>query len=431
MSKFALELFKQDEMKKIFRTLCVLFGVAFALTSCLGDDEQQVTTYSDMTITQFTLGTLNRYTKTVSSKTGNDTIIKSTLSGTSYPMTIDQLGRRIYNQTPLPVGTDVKHVICSTISTMNSGVVAVKSMTSDSLKWFSTTDSIDFSQPRHFLVYANDGTGPRDYTVTLNVSETEGTSFGWTRVATLNITTEEFDASTLVAFGDTVYVRPQGIVVRDDVAYRLNEGGLVEHSTDLVNWMAPASTEQPHLTRLIGAGTKELFALGEDGRLKASTDADGMEWYDETLDSDAALLPLDNIAMTSFPYAPIDNTDYVLMVGNSQQDAEATVVWRKISQYGGDNVEGKWVYMPVDDGNPYALPRQDGLSLACFKDDVLAVGSNMTVYQSADQGITWLADNDYAFPQTINGTKVRMVADKTGRVWVLTNTGELWLGRNI
>lgn len=411
--------------------LCVLFGVSFVLTSCLGDDDDELVTYSDTAITQFTLGTLNRYTKTVSSTTGNDTIIKSTLTGTNYPMTIDQLGCRIYNQTPLPVGTDVAHVICSTVSTLNSGVVAIKSMTSDSLRFYSSTDSIDFSQPRHFLVYANDGTGPRDYTVTLNVSQTDGTTFGWTKTGTLNITTADYAESSLVAFGDTVRIAKQGTVVREGIAYRLNAAGFVEHSEDLENWTAADGASAPQLTKLIGAGTKELFALGQDGRLKVSTDADGAEWTDEALDSDASLLPAENIAVVSQPYAPIDDTDYVLMVGNSQQDAASTVVWRKISQYGGATVKGTWTYMPVDDGNPFALPRQDNLSLACFEDGVLAVGADKVVYRSVDQGITWQQDSTYALPESMGGTAVLMTADSNGVIWILTDTGELWQGRNI
>ena len=98
-------------MKKILMTLCVLLGASTMLTGCLGSDsDTQVTSYSDMAITSITLGTLNRYTLSTSSTTGNDTIIKSTFSGSSYPVLIDQLDYRIYNKTELPVGTDLEHV---------------------------------------------------------------------------------------------------------------------------------------------------------------------------------------------------------------------------------------------------------------------------------------------------------------------------------
>ncbi|MDE6807055.1 MAG: hypothetical protein K2I98_01155, partial [Prevotella sp.] len=153
-------------MNKIFITLCVLLGASMMLTGCLkSDNDMTVTTYGDMAITSITLGTMNRYTQTISPTTGNDTIIKSTYTGSGYPLSIDQLGRRIYNETELPVGTDLKHVVVS-LSTLNGGIVAIKSLTSDSLTWYSSNDSIDFSQPRIFRVFAIDGSGSRDYTVT-------------------------------------------------------------------------------------------------------------------------------------------------------------------------------------------------------------------------------------------------------------------------
>ena len=65
-------------MKKLFKPLCVMLGALVTMTSCLGNGDDDTTVYSDMAITAFTLGTLNRYTHSTSSDTGNDTIIKST-----------------------------------------------------------------------------------------------------------------------------------------------------------------------------------------------------------------------------------------------------------------------------------------------------------------------------------------------------------------
>ena len=78
-----------------------------------------------MAITSFTLGSLNRYTYSTSSTTGNDTVIKTKLTGSAYPMTIDQMNCLIYNHDPLPIGTDTAHVVC-TVTTKNNGVVTIK-----------------------------------------------------------------------------------------------------------------------------------------------------------------------------------------------------------------------------------------------------------------------------------------------------------------
>lgn len=438
-------MFKQDKMKKIFRTLCVLCVTSFALTSCLGDDDNSNTeTYGDVAVTQFTLGTLNRYTSSVSSKTGNDTIIKSTLTGTNYPMTIDQLGCQIYNQKVLPVGTDVKHVPLSSVTAKNSGIVVIKSMTSDSLKTFSTKDSIDFSSPRTLRVYSTNGQSYRDYTVTLNVSETEGSTFEWTKVAD-NIPVDNFTDKYLVAYQDSVLLVDKAIIPINNVYggpnfMRLGAEGYVERTygyndpTVEDNWFAVIhdSGVKPNLKRLIGGSTEhEIFAIGNDNRLKVSLDGIGLKWYDESLDDAETLLPVENIACVSWPYAAADDTDYILMAGNSQTDDQATVVWRKISQYANQTVWqnwGQWVYMPVDDNNTFVLERQENLSMVYYEGSVLAVGSLLKIYESRDQGITWYTDNDYTLPENLEGTQLSMAVANDGRLWLVTDSGQLWMG---
>ena len=155
-------------MNKIRSTIGVLLTVVLCMTSCLGDDNDEVVAYSDVAITQVTLGTLNRYTHTTSSSTGNDTVVKSTLTGSSYPMTIDHLSGKIYNQDSLPVGTDVAHVLL-TVSAKNGGYVFLKSLTSDTLQRVSSTDSLDFTQPRTLVAYSSDATWCREYQMTLKL----------------------------------------------------------------------------------------------------------------------------------------------------------------------------------------------------------------------------------------------------------------------
>ena len=146
-------------MKRIFKLLSMMLAVSTALSSCLGDDEETfITTYRDMMIETFTLGTLNRY-QTYTSSTGSDSVVKTMFSGSQYPMTIDHVNRIIYNQDSLPMGTDTRHVIC-TITAKNNGVVYLKLLDRDSLYYHNSTDSVDFSVERIFRVYAIDGYRP-------------------------------------------------------------------------------------------------------------------------------------------------------------------------------------------------------------------------------------------------------------------------------
>ena len=118
-------------MKRKLLPFIVLFSAIFLFDSCLNDNDNGVVYYNDTAITAFTPGTLNQYlhTKTAS---GKDSVYKKTLTGSKFPFYIDQMKNEIYNPDSLPYGTDAKHVIC-TITSKNSGVIALKSMTSDSM----------------------------------------------------------------------------------------------------------------------------------------------------------------------------------------------------------------------------------------------------------------------------------------------------------
>lgn len=443
--------------------LSLLMGLCLMLTACLGDnDDTQVTTYGDMAITAFTLGTIPRYT-TGSTSEGNDTTIRTTITGSAYPMTIDQLGHRIYNQNPLPVGTDIRHVVC-TITAKNGGSVALQSMTSDSLSWFSNTDSIDFSVPRTFRVYAINGEGYRDYTVTVNVSETTGTTFGWKRVATgvVGVPQEQCAGVRLLSVADRLVMMPlttdselasagntwrvmvssdgqqwqrlwdcpdaqwQGAVAMGNDLY-MKAGDQLMMTGGNAGWDNAPATVATGLPagQLVGAGTRELFILDDEGRLTRSIDG-GLTWTDERLDDDAALLPAGNVASVTWPYAPADNTDYVLMVGNSRQQGDKMSVWRKLSYQG---EQGQWVYMPADDSNYYTLPRMDNLSMTCYDGKVLAIGNGLTMYESSDQGISWQASTAYAMPAAFTGSAAAIAADGNGVLWLVSNNGDLWQGK--
>ncbi|MBR1448757.1 MAG: hypothetical protein IJ588_08455 [Prevotella sp.] len=411
-------------MKKIFMTLCVLLGASTMLTGCLNSDsDSEVKTYGDMAITSITLGTMNRYTQTTSSSTGNDTIVKSTFTGSGYPLSIDQLGCRIYNETELPAGTDLKHVIV-TISTLNSGVVGIKSLTSDSVFYYSSTDSIDFSQPRVFRVFATNGTGSRDYTMTLTASETAGINFEWRKVMDDPSLSGWDDDTRLVMFRDSVFASTRDVIVKDDVAYSLDGGQLVR-SENLEDWQPVAGA--PLLSSLFAQGTKELFAIGTDGKVLHSED-DGLTWAEETLDTDAALFPTEGLVSVTWNYRNSDSTDYVLLAGSHPQVPAYMAIWRKISQYGGNGKGGQWVYMPLDETNPYLLPAQGVLSMAYYNNKVLALNDGLVMLESRDQGITWKTCSAYPVPSAMTGSRVRMTASDDSGIWLLTNSGQVWHG---
>jgi hypothetical protein len=440
-------------MKRFFHLLSTLLLASVALTSCLSSSDDEVTLYNDAAITAFSLGVINRYQHTTSATTGNDTVVKTSITGSNYKMTIDQLGMKIYNRDSLPTGCDAAHVLCS-VSAKNSGGIALKLLNDSLYVWFNSSDSINFTQPRTFRIFATDGSYYRDYEVSVNVAQHQGTDFAWqlqadtTLLASFSGMKAVSLGGRLLAFGQieghtrvaasangarwqllsssvsTPFSASawQNVVVKDGFAYMLSDGQLYR-TADGEQWQQQPCTEQ--LSQLVGAATKELFALGTDGQLKTSTD-DGQTWANELLDDSLSLLPTQGLAVVSFPYAPIDSADYVLLVGNN---GNHTCVWRKISQYGGAQKGGQWVNMTVNSSFAQNwLPLQQQLSLVYYEGQVLATGTGKTVYQTPDQGITWAENTTFALPATLTGNSHAMTTGNDHDLWVISSTGQVWQG---
>lgn len=378
VSKFAPKFVIERSMKRIFQVFCGLLVAALSLISCLNSSDDSTTYSSDMAIKTFTLGTLNRYLHTTTSD-GRDSIYKSTYTASSYKLNIDQLNHKIYSADSLLPNTDVSRVVCS-VTTSNNGVVYVKSMTSDTLTYFiSGSDSIDFTQPRIFRVFANDGSGSRDYTVSLAVRTMEKGTFIWT----------EADGADF----------PQ----------------------DPNAWMQVIGKDG--LT-YIGSTRFESYALLYPDELFKSVD-DAQTWTNDQLETSGSLLPRWNRAFVSWQLNA--NTDYALFVGyNPQVSDKAMTIWRKLVD---SDRDGRWVYMPLDDDNPYYLPKVDGVSLVYFNKSVLAFCSDKNIYVSRDQGITWKTTSTYSFPVGCSST-FRVATDDDDNVWLTdTVSGKTWRGR--
>ena len=345
-------------MKRIFQVLCGLLMTGMLLTSCLNSDDSTTTYYDDMAIMSFSLGTLNRYLHTTTSA-GKDSVYKTTYAGSAYKMSIDQLNHKIYNTDSLPIGTDIRRVVCSA-TVRNNAVIYVKSLTSDTLNYFNSgSDSIDFSQPRLFRVFANDGSGCRDYQITLNLRTQKAGQLLWTQM--------------------------------------------------------PTSTELPE-TWMNGWE----FSLSDDHDAIASSNDHWTTVVEEVLDTDPSLLPSANYSFACWEISK--GLSYALLVGDSDGQEKAAVVWRKIID---PDKPTQWVYMPVDDNNPYYLPKGCRYWLLPFMEDgsVLAVNEAGTIYKSRDYGITWKSDSEMKAPvTTVAGAAVAI----DGTIWLRGNDGTVW-----
>lgn len=349
-------------MRKFFQIYSLLLCLTMmTLTSCLGSsNEDSTTVYDDAVVTSFQLGTLNKYTHQTTAA-GTDTVYKSTVKGSSYSMSIDQVGHRIFNRDSLPVGTDVTKVVC-TLATLRSGIPYFKSLVSDTLWLYSSTDSVDFSQPRILRVFSNNGAIFNDYTVTLNVHQQGDSSISWTQT--------------------------------------------------------PAGTEMPQAWM-----NGWEFAINAAGDGIVSSSDHWATTIQETLDTDASLLPASNESFACWKLG--EGMSYALMVGDCPGQEKSAVVWRKVID---TDKASSWVYMPLDENNAYYLPKGYRYWLLPYNGGgVLAIGADGTIYQSRDQGITWKKDSKLTCPvQSI----ANAVADEEGVLWLLESgeTGTVWRG---
>lgn len=161
---------------KFLPLLAVFFAATSIMTSCLDNDVEQITYTSETSITGFSLGTLH-IDRVGKDKNGENSTYVDTLDCSNYPFTIDQINRIITNKDSLPVGTYIDKVI--TNITYDAGVLAYKPKGSDNDTIWTSTDSIDFTEPVEFKVYAYSGVEGKPYKVTINVHQQEPDTISW------------------------------------------------------------------------------------------------------------------------------------------------------------------------------------------------------------------------------------------------------------
>lgn len=459
-------------MKRKFLSFTLLLTAGILLSSCLGNNEEEPTTYYDSAITGFQIGTLNKYV-TTTDKDGKKTITKTAVNCSAYAFYIDQANHLIYNPDSLPAGLDIKHVV-TTCYAKNGGVITLKDNKSENVYAYSTQDSIDFSEPRTFIVYNNTGAVKTTYTVKVNMHKQEADHFGWNSTTATNDELGALTGMKLLSCGDNmvlfglkdgqtkVYATAQSdingwkaltpnialdahaaanVVAAAGRLYLLN-GGKLYSSTDGSRWDEVAAA--PNLTKLLGASGANIYGLTADNALMRS--ADGSKWTKETMDDDVALLPSQNINFVTLPLKTNANTNYLVLIGNRDNNYPTdnnAQVWGKVEDNSEEAKAEPWSYYPPTSDNKYKAPRLTNLQIAGYGNDMIALGGKGMgeknekafggIYRSQDKGITWKVDSVMTLPTAFKSseTDFAMTVDRQNFIWIVCgNSGQIWRGRH-
>lgn len=443
-------------MKRKFFAFIALITATLSLSSCLSSDDDLNVEYThDTAITAFSLGSLDRYTKT---KAGKDTLLKANVTGSDYKFYIDQAQRLIYNVDSLPCGVR-DTAILATISSKNSSPILLMDInkTDSVAAYYSSSDSINFSVPRLIRVYSGDYSAYAEYKVTVNVHKELPYEFKWHELAQNNSQLTAFSDLKAVACGDDIYVfgktaegtkvlksaindgcawssimmnvslssdAYQSAVALDGKLY-IADGGKVYASADAATWTLVS--ENADVKQLIGASSKNLYAYTATG-ISVSKDQ-GASWEAEKLDKDAAYLPTQNISMNVAGVLSAKDVENVMLLGTRDKALKDTVAltWLRTVDYA--NEDGQWNYLEIENNKSGKMPWLDQVITCAADTGFVALGSNGKWYKSQNAGLTWKQDAMVVLPAKF-ATEGRFAfcRDKQHYYWIIRN-GYVWRGR--
>lgn len=465
-------------MRSKFSAYFVLLSLVIMFASCLKDKDDNLTYHGDTAITAFSVVTAKRNVHTTS-KTGADSVYRATVSCSNYKFYIDQIACEIYNPDSLPKGIDVKKLICSITGKNSDRIVINFSSVSnlDTLRVYSSTDSLDFSIPREVRVYNQQSTSYRTYTVRVNVHQQDGDAMTWNQKMASELNFAKTSQIRLASVGNNIYgfgLSKEGSTWMVDLKKHIasidaGEGGYNAFSfgADAINnvvsygnrlafydndglrtlSLADDGTEQwtrkevifgednteIHLKQLVGMSDKEMYAIGTDGKLLVSIDK-GLTWTEEQLDKDVSFLPDKQISCTVHDLKTNEGIERVELSGYNEEEGKF-VFWTKIVDKAKPGAPSVWLFSSGSYDKNFWLPSADNTRILAYGDGNLAFrcsssGSFEPVYVSNDGCITWQKSTSYTYPSQIQCSGIFDAAvDDDGYIWLVCGgSGQIWRG---
>lgn len=444
--------------KNVLPGVALAFALATGLgfTACDTEADIDYTLSSDCMITAVTMGKVNR-TIHMTRPDGSDSVYTYKVTGSLYPMTIDQLENRIYNRDSLPMGTDVMKVAFATLS--STGSLSIRSLSSGSDTAFVASDSTDFRLPRVVTAYSIDGTVKREYRMEVRVHQEEADSFTWKQVAEGDAALAALTKTRAVATAADGMISVFGLrdghpVVAQTLATAPGAWSVTPLDTDLNTLSvtafggrlyaisregalltAPtASTGDwstvdgaPKMRALAGTAADSLYAVTDEGFVAS---ADGAQWVASAYDT-PDFLPSEVTGAVCLP-SRSDSKVHSLVV-TALHDGKPMVWKRDFDLTGHESFA--WVLYPDTDENPFYLPTIASSQLVAYDEAAWLIGTQAdgkeaSFYISRDFGRTWKKRSYTTGPSFKSAQGLCATVDAEQGLWIVEEgTGNVWRGR--
>ena len=460
-------------MKSKFAAFTLLLATVFLMASCLESDNDYTYT-DDCAISSFSVTTAKQNTFVKTSDGLRDSLVVKELTLSNYKFYIDQINGKIYNPDSLPCGVDAKKLLCS-VSNSSAGLVVIKKEKSDSLDYFSSTDSLDFSVDREVQVVSNSGLSVKKYTVHVNVHKEQADSFAWhatpicaelktmqaIKTAAVNgkLILLGTDGNTTIVYTNngTQWTKCEtnlghnlaadaykSLVTKDDYVY-ISDGGNIVRTNDGKTWDITGTATD--VTRLVAASRYSLYGYATDGRLMTSKD-NGATWAVAEIDDELSLMPYGETTYASVEIEGYAKTDRVMLFGTrdaaTYPNDKYLTIWGKIDEAAENSENQPWAYYGVSADNNHAAPLLSGISAVAYDGGVYMMGQEEgkapKFYKSLDNGITWREDTaTVMLPTNFNENATNAITakgtyaltvDKNKSLWLVNaSNGMTWRGR--
>ncbi|MDR0575411.1 MAG: DUF6242 domain-containing protein [Tannerella sp.] len=235
--------------------LLLMGGLFFLVSSCLGNDEDEIDDWAlgNAQIASFSLS--------------NDSI--AGLSNVKF--TIDQLNNKIYNKDSMPYGITIDKKVLASVGYDNTSygvmnILFVEQATNDSI--WGVSDSIDFSAPVMITVYSYNGLSTKTYEAKLNVHQVNPDTMIWYKYADI-MSGKTFQNMKVLLYDKFYY-----LYVSENAGYNLYKSDVF----DMANWEKLTLSGFPGKAMLsrITESEGNLYVVSESGDLFYSTD--GQAW---------------------------------------------------------------------------------------------------------------------------------------------------------